>query len=443
MIRRRKRFKIIYYIMYVLDTNKMIPTTKPKIAIVHNFMGPYGGAEQSTYITYKLLKENGYEVEVFSSKYEPMFEDFKYKELFADYQDYDALKSIPDKLVNIHKPFYNKANEHKFATFLDLFKPDIVHFGTISWHLSPSVIKPCLDRNIPTVMTLREGRIVCPSGTLMRGGHTYCENLNCSTISSTEAIKHRCYEGSLLKSTMVAAEFKFRKMHKLFQRIDKYITPSQAFSDLVVKTGVSQEHVYVVNNFIDNNWLNKPVPTDAGASFLYAGRLSKEKGVHYVLEALASLPEQIELKIVGTGPAEDALKQQTESLGIKHRVHFLGHMDPTALQDAYANAKANLLPCNWFENFGRTIIESHAMGRPVIGSNIGGIPENVIQNKTGLLVEPGNVEQIREAMLYIYNNPEHAMEMGRYAQERANTLFNRDKHFKDLIAVYDLLEVKA
>lgn len=407
------------------------------IALVHNFMGPHGGAERSTYITYKLLKAMGHKVEVFSTDYTPMFEAFPHADIFPTYTDYDKLGSPIEKLTNFMKPFYNTDAKQRFETFLDRTQPDLVHFGSLFWHLSPSVIEPCVQRGIPTVMTLRESRFVCPAGTLMCGGQDYCADIKCSTLGSQHALKHRCYDDSLLKSAVVAAEFEYRKQHKLFQAIDYYICPSQALADLVIRAGTDKSRVEVVNNFVDDDWLKEETPTEPGEYFLYSGRISREKGVETLVRALAESKNEMSLKIAGSGPEAVYIQGLVKELGIDKQVEFLGHQGVDELKKLYKNAIATVLPCNWFENFPRTLIESHAMGRPAIGSDIGGIPEIIHQQITGLLVEPDNINELKNALELMHNDTQFALDAGIEGQRRAKTYLNKEKYLTDTLAVYE------
>jgi glycosyltransferase involved in cell wall biosynthesis len=126
--------------------------------------------------------------------------------------------------------------------------------------------------------------------------------------------------------------------------------------------------------------------------FLFFGRLSYEKGVKTLLEAFKTLP-QCKLKIVGTGPKEDELKAFVKCNDMKNVV-FLGYKHGKELSDLVSNAYFAIVPSEWYENNPMTIIESYSAGTPVIGAKIGGIPEIVVEGKTGYQFKSGDSDEL-------------------------------------------------
>lgn len=410
--------------------------TFKRIVLVHNFLSPHGGAERSTYKTYQLLKQSGYDVYLFGTNMQPYFEPFPHAELFPDYTDYDELSNPLEMVKTVVKPFYNKKAENNFRQFLKIVKPDLVHFGSIHWHLSPSVIKPCVEMNIPTVMTLRESRHICPAGTLLKGDNTYCSEVLCVKHNALQAIKHKCYENNLAKSTLVAFEFAFRQRHKLFHQILHFLCPSQALANLLIANGTDEHIVSVVPNFVDDSWLNQPLSDQPGNYFLYAGRLSREKGVDTLLKSLALTDKNFPLKIAGDGPDTVNLKALASTLGLTNTT-FMGVVDGESLKPLYRDALATLLPCNWFENFPRSVLESLAMGTGVIGSNIGGIPEMVIHQQTGFLVEPGNINSLANALTDCIANKTQFKSYGLQGYSNVQKLYNQNVYLAKTLATYE------
>jgi glycosyltransferase involved in cell wall biosynthesis len=406
-----------------------------RIVIAHNFLSPHGGAERSTYKTYQLLQQAGYEVFLFGTNMQPYFEPFPHADLFPNYTNYDDVKGPIQALTNLVKPFYNADAEKKFREFLRRVKPDLVHFGSIHWHLSPSVIKPCLEMNIPTVLTLRESRHICPAGTLLKGDGTYCSEVLCVKHNPLQAILHNCYENNLAKSTLVAFEFSFRNRHKLFHEVLHYICPSQALATLIEQTGTPHDLISVVPNFVDDSWLNQPMSDTTGQYILYAGRLSREKGVDTLLKAMAALDKPFPLKIAGDGPETDQLKALAQTLQLP-LVEFMGSVNGESMKTLYRDALTTVLPCNWFENFPRSVLESLAMGTAVIGSDIGGIPEMVIHNETGLLVKPGEVESLTHALQSAISRPDFIKQLGKQGYNTVQQLYNQQTYLQKTLAVY-------
>ncbi len=408
-----------------------------KILLVNNFFGPEGGAELSSFLTYQLLRQEGHEVDFFATDKQPYFiPDYEYASYFPDYTDFDALTNPVAKLKALPHFFYNLDAAEKFEAFLLAHRPDVVHCNNLHYHLSPAILKACKKLNIPTVMTMRDVRLMCPAGTLMRGNTTYCKEELCVTGSATNCVTHKCYGGSLVTSVLVTAEFYARRVHKLYDSITTFLAPSQAIADLAVRSGISPDRVTVINNFIDDTFFETQPTYQPGDYFLFVGRLSEEKGVPTLIEAMKSLPTSAELHIVGTGPASEELKTLVQNQGMSN-IHFLGFQTGDALRNEYQHCLASVVPSNWFENFSRTVIESVASGKPVIGSKIAGIQEVVEDDVNGYLFPPGDAEALAACMLKLYQDPRKAVEFGRQARQKAERLYNSRVYLDKTIAAYE------
>lgn len=407
-----------------------------KILMVNNFMTDMGGTEPIVLGTCKALEKLGHTVEVFCTDKAPMFEDYTYAHLFPKSIDHDEAKTLGEKLTSVSKVFQNNEAVAKFRTLLHHYRPDVVHVHNIFWHLTPAILQVCQEQNIPSVMTLHDSRVVCPAGTLLFKGKDFCADLKCATQGAHHAVINRCYEHSLAKSTIAAAEFQFRHMQGHLNKVDQFICPTRALADLLVQTQVPDSKLNVVSNFLDDSWMQEPTPHEAGKYYIYAGRLSREKGVHYILEAMVRFDIQTPLRIVGKGPEQASLEAYVQENKLQQRVQFLGHVSQQELKTLYAHSIASIIPSNWFEAFGMTIIETQATGRPVIGSNIGGIPTNVKDNETGLLIEAGNVEQLGAAMLRLVSEPETAFQLGKQAQRHVRETCSISAYSSSLLAVY-------
>ncbi|MFH0701999.1 MAG: glycosyltransferase family 4 protein [bacterium] len=408
-----------------------------KILILHNLFCYFGGAENSIYKEANLLRKNGHEIFFFSTNKQPFFEkDYKYAEYFPEYIDYKFLSKI-QALKNIFKPFYNFEAEHKLDLFLKKIKPDIVHAQNIYYYLTPSVLKACYKNNIPIVMTLCDSRLLCPSGTLRIKDEYYCKNTLCVSGNPLFCLLNKCKEKNLKQSLMVTAEYLLRKIHKLYDGISVFICISEAVFELALKAGIKKEKLVLINNFIDDSLLEVQPEYGNKGYFLFTGRLSKEKGVHYLLEAMSRLPK-IKLHIVGNGPEEENLKKQAKKLNLSN-IKFLGFKSGKELEQEYKNCIATILPCNWFEAFGLTIIESFTYGKPVIASNIGAIPEIIENHKNGITFEPGNVDKLANAIEKFYLNNDLAVEMGKNGRIKAEIKYNSEAHYSKLMKIYTIL----
>ena len=177
------------------------------------------------------------------------------------------------------------------------------------------------------------------------------------------------------------------------------------------------------------------VSSKRGGYFLFFGRLSHEKGVATLIDAFLAKPDA-RLKIVGTGPEEDALKAQVGQARA-HNIEFLGYRNGDALKETIRDAAFVVVPSEWYENNPMTIVEAYSAGVPVIGARIGGIPEIVDEGKTGFLFDSGNADDLgrRIAEAQALDDAEYAA-MSRNAKAFADENFDEDKNYEKIIGLY-------
>ena len=196
----------------------------------------------------------------------------------------------------------------------------------------------------------------------------------------------------------------------------------------MISQRIPREKIVVLRNGID---LEEYRPTyEDGGYALYFGRLSREKGVETLLKAHREVAGEIPLKIVGTGPIEAELKAKYP------KAEFLGYRAGEELKSLVARASFVLVPSEWYENCPMTVLEAMALGKPIIASRMGGLPELVEDGKTGLLFGAGNVEELKERMLYLWKDRELRYEMGRAARKKAEQEFSLERHCEELLRIY-------
>jgi glycosyltransferase involved in cell wall biosynthesis len=405
-----------------------------RILIANNFFGPFGGAELAMFLIYQLLRKEGHDVAFFAVNKQPLFEtNYPFSQYFPQYTDFDELKGFGSKLKMLPKLFYNPESESKMRAFLRDFKPDLVHCGNLHYHLTPSVLKACQRENIPVVMTLHDPRMMCPAGTLMQNSESYCQDQPCLNGSPLNCINHRCYNKSLLHSGLVTAEFLYKDLHGLYKTVSHFIAPSEALRTLAGKAGLDKQRISVINNCLAPEFMDILPAEQYGNYFLYVGRLSPEKGVKYLIEAMRNLPPTVALRIIGTGPEEAQLKAQAADMP---NVQFLGFMAREELIVEYRHCIASIIPSKWFEVFGLTAIETFACGRPVIGSRIGGIQEIIDEGETGFLVPLESSEALSQAMMALIESPELAQHLGKQALKKARRVYAPSLHIARMLALY-------
>lgn len=389
-----------------------------KVLFINNFFTSYGGAEIIMFGEAEMLKRNGHEVFFFATDRQPYFiENYEYAKYFPKNIDYRAASQLK-KLTNLLKIFANAEAENNLDEMLSDVNPDLIHVHNLCYHLTPSVLKVIYKRKIPVVMTLHDTRILFPSGTAGRKSKGL----------------HKRTNGTLSENVVRTAEALFSKAIGYYDHINAFVAPSKAVCDLAVASGVDKEKIHVINNFLDGFFFaNKAVYEDKGY-FLYVGRLGKEKGVEYLLEAMTKLPD-IKLKIAGTGSYEEKLKNIAESLKLRN-VEFLGHKERSEVAELYKGCIATILPSDCFEAFGLTLVESFAFGKPVIASRIGGIPEILEDGICGITVNPGDVSDLKSSIRKLNDEKELAHELGFNGKKKAQTLYTEEHHYRMLVELY-------
>lgn len=386
------------------------------------------------YETYDILRRNSHDVAVYTTKGCSGIKNYKYEDLMPEPYN-TPLKYIK----NMFGYYYNFKSAKNLEYILDDFQPDIIHLhGIRSSSLTYAIFRPIIKRNIPVVMTLHGPSFVCPTATTLKGKKMYCTNIDCSKgLKHLNCILNNCGQ-NLEESIRRALSLWICEKTGYNNYISRFITPSEALRNfyLALNIGFKPDDIVTINNFLpDDEFTIIPNYSNKGY-FLYSGRIIQEKGIKYLLEAIKDLPHDIEIHIVGKGDEENKLKQYVKNNKLDN-VKFLGFKTREELKDEYQNCIALIVPSNWFEAFGMVNIEAFINGKPVIASNIGGIPEIVENNINGLLFEPGNVEQLKKCILKYWNNPELVVEHGKNAYQKAINKYSESTYYQNLIKLYE------
>ena len=383
--------------------------------------------------TYDIFKSKEYEVEFFTTKNYSFNKKYKFNKYFPEHF------GTPIKyLLNQWRYYYNYTSQMNLDKLLTKFKPDIVHIHSLRISsLTYSVFKPILKRNIPIIMTLHDAYLVCPMITAIKGNGEICNQFLCKKHNKFHCLFNNCANNQEQSFRYAMMSF-INKLTGYDKHVKKFIAPSDALKNIMIKYNddINENNILTINNFLTNEELKTTPNYINKGYFLYIGRLSAEKGVKYLLEAMKDLPKDIKLKIVGTGKEENNLKQYAKENNLDN-VEFVGFKNREEINEYYQNCIATILPCNWFEIFGMTNIESFINGKPVVASDIGGIPEIVEHNVNGLLFEPTNVEQLKECILTYWNNPELVIEHGKNGYQKAKTQYTEEKYYNELIKIYE------
>jgi glycosyltransferase involved in cell wall biosynthesis len=389
-----------------------------KILLVNKYWYLRGGTERVVFLTKKLLEEAGHTVEIFGMHHP---KNTIQNEHFIDYIDYKkpslraALKSI-----------YNTDARDKFKALVEEFQPDVVHLHNMYHQLSFSLLDVLKKKKIHTVMTLHDYKMLSPNYTLFHHGNIDVDSLGKKYYS---CVLNNCME-SIGKSFASTVEAYFRKWKKWQGAIDHYISPSVFMKDLCVKAGWNAEQIKVVPNPIDLTTYT--VSKKEGEYVAYIGRISKEKGIDILLKAAKQTPD-ISYRIVGDGPEKNTLETYVKNQNIKNVV-FDGWQSGKKLADLIDNARIIVVPSVWYENCPLSILETMAVGKIIIGSDIGGISELLPKH---LLVHPKDVGDLVKLIQSWYgSSSQKRREEGSFLAQKVLKRHATAGYVKDIIKVY-------
>lgn len=312
-----------------------------------------------------------------------------------------------------------------FSRVLREFKPDVVHLHNIHSYLSPRVGELAAKAGARVVWTMHDYKLICPSYSMLRNGRI-CEDC----LSDKGAVlSRRCMKGSLAASVIARAEQIYWSRQRLESFTSAFICPSRFMADMMARGGFDPGKLVTLCNTAGAEKMHLLSSLSSAPRqdyWCYVGRLSPEKGVDTLLRAASRFG--MELRVAGDGPLSAELRERYA--GVPH-IKFLGRIDPDAVARLLAGARFSAIPSEWYENNPLGVIESLVAGTPVLGAEIGGIPE-LIGEGDGLTYPSGDAESLLNALERMAASEwDHAA-----IAARAAVRFSPDAHLKSLIEIY-------
>lgn len=395
---------------------------------MNNYHFVKGGSESYYFSVSNLLKEKGHNVLFFSVQDNNNIPS-EFSPCFGKEMSFDIRQNIIKKTETALRMLYSFENNKKMNRLLSDYKVDIAHAHNIYHRVNPSVLNVLRKKSIPVVMTLHDYKLCCSIYILYRDGQICTE---CIDKSKHRIVINNCTKESLLLSLFHWLESIVHSFLNLYiKNVAYFICPSRFSLKMHKRAGIPEGKLVHIPNFIniedfEQNYENK-------GYILYAGRLSREKGVLTLLKAVKGL--DVQMRIVGDGPMRKDYETFVKEDGINN-VTFEGYKSGEELKHLFRNAIFLVFPSECYENAPMTILEAFAYGKPVVGSDIGGIPEMVTEGKTGMLFQTGNHLELKEKINYLIVNPSKITEMGKKAREKVELEYNAEIHYQRLMEVY-------
>lgn len=396
-----------------------------KILFANKFFHLNGGSERVFFQEREFCKNNGVSVVDFSMQDERNC-DSPFSGYFVDKVDYDSVKGISGKLKTARSFIHSGEAVRKIEQLVEKERPDIAHLHNIYHQLTPSIIPALKRHGVKVVLTLHDYKLICPSYLALDKGRICTA---CNGASFWLPLSRHCH-GSRLSELLLMAEGFWHRWRRSYEAVDLFIAPSRFLADLTARR-IPREKIAVLPNGIDLQGYT-PHYDDKGYA-LYFGRLSREKGIETLLEAHKSLGNSLPLKVVGTGPLAEGLARDFPA------VDFLGYKSGEELTTLIKEAAFVVVPSEWYENCSMVVLEAMALGKPVIGSNIGGIPEQIEDGGTGFLFPMGDRAVLAARMRELARDKDRRISMGRAARQKLENEFSLRKHCQELLALYQCL----
>lgn len=401
-----------------------------KVLQINKFFYRKGGAEVYFFDLSNLLEEHGHEIIPFSMDSKSTFET-GYSDFFVSEIDISRPSLSWKGIKSIGRIMYSFEAKKSLEELIKKTKPDICHIHNIYHHISPSIFAVLKKYNIPVVMTIHDYKLICPNYSLFNKDHV-CEK--CFVHKYYQPVFQRCIKNSSLAGFINFLEMSFHKAMKFYEKgVDVFISPSEFVKNKMVEWKQDENKFKVIPHFINTTDVDADFTNDGYIA--YVGRISPEKGIQILVDAMKQVIPEIKLKVLGNGPIRESLQVQSKDLNVE----FLGFKNKDDLKKIISKAKFVVVPSVLYEVFGLSIIEAFAMGKPVIGANIGAIPELVKDNQTGLLFEPGNAKELALKIDSLYNNDSWVVEMGENARGLVEDKLNADLHYQKMVEVYENL----
>lgn len=397
-----------------------------KVLMINKFLYPNGGSETYIFKLGEYLEQMGHEVQYFGMEHKGRCVGNRVDEYTSD-MDFHGGSKI-SKLTYPLKTIYSKEARVKIRKVLDDFQPDACHLNNFNYQLTPSIILEVVKwrketkKNCKIIFTAHDYQLVCPNHMLNNPNtHKNCEK--CLGGHYINCVNGKCIHNSTAKSVIGMMEAEFWKLKGTYRYIDKMICCSEFMKTKLDTNPLFANKTIAIHNFIDKvEWQDN----EKKNYVLYFGRFSEEKGIGTLIKVCQQLPD-IQFIFAGTGPLENVINDVPN-------IKNVGFKKGKELEKLIREACFSIYPSEWYENCPFSVMESQMYGTPVIGANIGGIPELIQAGKTGELFESGNNNSLKLKIQNLWNDKDLCKQ---YSENCRNIEFDSiDKYYQKLIKIY-------
>jgi len=379
-----------------------------KLLILHTHYQQPGGEDQSFASETALLREQGHDVQT----------------LIFHNRNMDGMSVWRQAWVTL----WNQETYRRTRAAIQKHHPQLVHVNNTFPIASLGVVHAAKAEQVPTIMSLRNYRLLCVNGLFFRGGNP-CEQ--CLGRLPWRGALHGCYRKSRTASTVVAGMLALHRSLGTWRHVDGYIALTEFARQKYLNAGFPSEKVSVKPNFVHRD----PGCGDGrGGYALYVGRLSAEKGIDTLLAAWSLSGRKVPLKVIGDGPLRAAVEQ---AAAVTQKVEYLGSKNPEDVSVLMAGAIFQVFPSICYETFGRVAIEAFAAGTPVLAANIGAVGEITDNGRTGLHFRPGDPADLAAKVDWLLCHPTEFAHMRKEARREYETKYTAERNYGMLMEIYE------
>lgn len=400
-----------------------------KILEVNKFFYKKGGSEAYFFDVRELLKSKGHTVMDFAMNHEKN-EASVYQKYFSHPVYFEGKMSVFEKIHAFFHVLYswNVARQLE-KMFEEEGVPDVAHLHNFSYQLSPAVIQVLQKHHIPLVWTLHDYKVISPNYSLYTdGGVDECTKPD----AYFQAFFHKSIKNSYTQSFLASLEqWLHVKVTRWYRSSDVYVAPSVFMRDTIIEYGIPKEEVTQVYNFIHMSEYEPDYSHDG--AYMFVGRFVREKGVMEMLSAFKQMPD-VRLDIIGGGPLQEEMQAYIDEHKMS-QVRILGAIYPPQMYGKLARAKALIMPSVWYENNPIIMLQAMALGKPIVGARIGGIPELIVEGKTGITYDPFDTQDFIRAVRACEGMD--LAHMGMQARELVEKIASPEVHYEQLMEVFE------
>ena len=403
-----------------------------RILFCNKYNFPFSGTEVYLFEVMELMRAHGHEVALFSMS-DPRGKATSYDQHFVPHIDFKSQTGWWHRAMQVPRAIYSSEARRKIRGMIGEFRPDVAHVRNIYHHLTPSILWELKAGGIPVLYHLNDFKLLCPSYNMVSNGEA-CER--CKSGAFWHAPLSACYPGMGARMALTAEAYAHRWTKTYRRCVDLFLAPSRFVRDKFVEHGWDAARFHELPHFQSAHEMT-PVPVNGDAPLLYYGRLSAEKGVDDLLQAMQRLPD-LRLVIAGDGPQRDELERLRAALQLPN-VEFVGHVDAQERDRLIRRSRFTVLPSHAYETLGKTILESYAEGRAVVATDLGSRRELVRDGETGLLYRCGDVHELAQSIRMLAENPGLGQRMGRAGWELVRERHRPEGHYAKLYGIYEEL----